>query len=147
MCKEYGGVAAVDTVDLDIAPGEFMTLLGPSGSGKSTTLNMIAGFVEPTSGEISLGGRRSRPLPPHRRGIGMVFQHYALFPHMTVAQNVEYPLKQRKIPGTSAGPGSPRRSGSSGWSISATAGRPSCPAGSSSGWRWPGRWCSGRRCC
>ena len=96
--KEYDGQPAVDSVSLDIAPGEFMTFLGPSGSGKTTTLNMIAGFVEPTAGEILLAGADISPMPPHRRGIGMVFQHYALFPHLTVAQNVGYPLRQRKVP-------------------------------------------------
>lgn len=93
-------VVAVDDVDLSIAPGEFITLLGPSGSGKTTTLNMIAGFVTPTSGRISIDDEVVNDIPPHKRAIGMVFQQYALFPHMTVAQNVEYPLKQRKIPKT-----------------------------------------------
>ncbi len=96
--KEYGGQVAVDMITLDIAPGEFMTFLGPSGSGKTTTLNMIAGFVQPSAGEIFMGGREISRVPCHKRGIGMVFQNYALFPHMTVEQNVAYPLKQRKVP-------------------------------------------------
>ncbi|MFM9146401.1 MAG: ABC transporter ATP-binding protein [Phycisphaerales bacterium] len=98
VTKAYGGdVVAVDDIYLTIAPGEFITLLGPSGSGKTTTLNMIAGFATPTSGRVSIDGQIVNDIPPHKRAIGMVFQQYALFPHMTVAQNVEYPLKQRKI--------------------------------------------------
>src|SRR5690606_30058058 len=89
---------AVDNINLDIASGEFMTLLGPSGSGKTTTLNMIAGFIRPTSGRVELDGRDVSRLPPHRRGLGMVFQHYALFPHLSVAENVAFPLRRRRVP-------------------------------------------------
>ncbi|MHC9295380.1 ABC transporter ATP-binding protein [Mycobacterium sp. LTG2003] len=98
LTKRYGDFTAVDAIDLEARPGEFLTLLGPSGSGKTTTLNMIAGFADVTSGELLIDGRAVTNLPPYKRNIGMVFQHYALFPHMTVAQNVEYPLRQRKIP-------------------------------------------------
>lgn len=94
--KRYGDYVAVESVDLRADPGEFLTLLGPSGSGKTTTLNMIAGFVTPTSGRIQLDGGKIDHLPPHKRNIGMVFQHYALFPHMTAFENVAFPLKQRK---------------------------------------------------
>ncbi|BBY26482.1 ABC transporter ATP-binding protein [Mycolicibacterium sediminis] len=97
LVKRYGSVTAVDAIDLDARPGEFLTLLGPSGSGKTTTLNMIAGFVDVTEGELSIDGSPVTDLPPYKRDIGMVFQHYALFPHMSVAQNVEYPLRQRSI--------------------------------------------------
>jgi putative spermidine/putrescine transport system ATP-binding protein len=97
LSKRFGAEWAVDGVTLDIAAGEFMTFLGPSGSGKTTTLNMIAGFESPSAGKVVLGGEDISRVPPHRRGIGMVFQHYALFPHMTVNQNVAYPLKQRKV--------------------------------------------------
>jgi putative spermidine/putrescine transport system ATP-binding protein len=97
LSKSFKGVKAVHDVTLEIAAGEFMTFLGPSGSGKTTTLNMISGFAQPTSGQIVLGDTDISRVPPHRRGIGMVFQHYALFPHMTVAQNVAYPLRQRKV--------------------------------------------------
>lgn len=100
LTKKYGSVTAVDSIDLDARPGEFLTLLGPSGSGKTTTLNMVAGFVDVTEGELLIDGSPVADLPPSRRNIGMVFQHYALFPHMTVADNVEYPLRQRKIPKT-----------------------------------------------
>jgi putative spermidine/putrescine transport system ATP-binding protein len=98
LCKSYGTVRAVDDVSLAIAPGEFMTLLGPSGSGKTTTLAMIAGLTQPSSGSILLDGRPLDPLPPYRRNIGMVFQNYALFPHMTVARNVAFPLEMRGTP-------------------------------------------------
>lgn len=97
VSKSFADVPAIHEVTLDIAAGEFMTLLGPSGSGKTTTLNVVAGFVQPTAGQIFLGDRDISMTPCHRRGIGMVFQSYALFPHMTVAQNVAYPLKQRKV--------------------------------------------------
>ncbi len=98
LCKRYGsGPLVVDHVNIDIAPGEFITLLGPSGSGKTTTLNMIAGFTDITSGSIRLGGRDIAPLPPHRREFGMVFQNYALFPHMTVEENLAFPLQVRRM--------------------------------------------------
>ncbi|MEJ2866458.1 ABC transporter ATP-binding protein [Actinomycetospora sp. OC33-EN08] len=99
LTKTFPGARspAVDTVDLDVAAGEFMTLLGPSGSGKTTTLNMIAGFEDVTSGRILLDDTDIARLPAHRRNLGMVFQSYALFPHMTAAQNVAFPLRQRKV--------------------------------------------------
>ncbi|MGX6447113.1 ABC transporter ATP-binding protein, partial [Patulibacter sp. S7RM1-6] len=97
LTKHYGDAVAVDGIDLEARPGEFLTFLGPSGSGKTTTLNMIAGFVDITAGELRIDDRPVQALPPHKRDIGMVFQHYALFPHMTVAENVAYPLKQRKV--------------------------------------------------
>ncbi|TQS43052.1 ABC transporter ATP-binding protein [Cryptosporangium phraense] len=99
VTKDYGlATPAVDGVSLAIEPGEFMTLLGPSGSGKTTTLNLIAGFETLTSGTIEFDGADVGALPPHKRNLGMLFQNYALFPHMTVAQNVAYPLKERKLP-------------------------------------------------
>ncbi len=97
--KTYDGeVLVVKHLDLDIRRGEFLTLLGPSGSGKTTSLMMLAGFEVPTHGEIRLAGQAINSLPPHKRNIGMVFQNYALFPHMTVAQNVAFPLEVRKLP-------------------------------------------------
>lgn len=96
VSKTYDGrVAVVDDLNLTVAEGEFLSLLGPSGSGKTTTLMMLAGFEEPTSGDITLSGRSLTQVPAHRREIGMVFQDYALFPHMTVADNLAYPLRLR----------------------------------------------------
>ncbi|MGF6507491.1 ABC transporter ATP-binding protein [Paraburkholderia sp. 32] len=98
VSKSYDGVhSVVEGLDLDVAHGEFVSLLGPSGSGKTTTLMMLAGFEAPTRGEIRLAGKRLDDKPPHRRDIGMVFQNYALFPHMTIAENVAFPLSVRKI--------------------------------------------------
>jgi spermidine/putrescine ABC transporter ATP-binding subunit len=96
--RRYGRVAAVAGVSLDVHSGEFLTLLGPSGSGKTTTLMMIAGFETPTSGDIAIDGKSVIAMPPYRRNIGMVFQSYALFPHLTVAENIGFPLKQRGVP-------------------------------------------------
>src|SRR5580658_6506385 len=95
--KRYGSVGAVCGVSLDIRSGEFLTLLGPSGSGKTTTLMMIAGFETPTGGDIAIDGTSVVAMPPYRRNIGMVFQNYALFPHLTVADNIGFPLKQRGV--------------------------------------------------
>jgi putative spermidine/putrescine transport system ATP-binding protein len=96
--KAYGDVVAVDGVDLGIEPGEFFTLLGPSGSGKTTTLRLIAGFERPDEGRIELGGDDVSNRPPYARDVNTVFQDYALFPHMTVAQNVEYGLRVKRVP-------------------------------------------------
>ncbi len=95
--KTYGDVVAVDGVDLIVAEGEFFTLLGPSGSGKTTTLRMIAGFEQPDSGRIVLGGEDITRRPPYARDVNTVFQDYALFPHMTVAENVGYGLKVKGV--------------------------------------------------
>ena len=96
--KRFGDIAAVDGVDIDIARGEFFTMLGPSGSGKTTTLRMIAGFERPDEGRIELGGADVSSRPPFDRPVNTVFQDYALFPHMTVQQNVEYGLRVKKMP-------------------------------------------------
>ena len=98
--KVYPGAAApaVDDLSLQVQAGEFLTLLGPSGSGKTTTLMLLAGFETPTAGQVRLDGRPIERLPPHQRGMGVVFQSYSLFPHMTVAQNVGFPLSVRKLP-------------------------------------------------
>jgi putative spermidine/putrescine transport system ATP-binding protein len=95
---DAGGVTAVDGVDLDIARGEFFSMLGPSGSGKTTMLRMVAGFERPTAGTVRLDGVDVTDLPPFERDVNTVFQDYALFPHMTVEQNVAYGLKVRKVP-------------------------------------------------
>jgi putative spermidine/putrescine transport system ATP-binding protein len=97
LTKRYGSFTAVADVSLRVERGEFLTLLGPSGSGKTTILMCIAGFVAPTAGAILLDGKDITPLPPERRDFGMVFQGYALFPHMTVAENVAFPLRVRKL--------------------------------------------------
>ena len=97
--KTYDGVnLIVRDLNLEIRRGEFLTLLGPSGSGKTTTLMMLAGFESPTAGEISLDGAPITRTPPHKRNFGMVFQNYALFPHMTVQQNIAFPLSVRGNP-------------------------------------------------
>ncbi len=130
LTKRYGEVVAVDGIDLDIAAGEFFTMLGPSGSGKTTTLRMIAGFEIPDSGTIELAGEDVSRLPPYDRPVNTVFQDYALFPHMTVLQNVEYGLMVKKVKkgerrrarGRCAGDGAAR-------TATATASRRSSPAG------------------
>jgi len=96
--KRYGDVVAVNDVSLDIAEHEFVTLLGPSGSGKTTILMTIAGFIKADNGRVFVDGKDITEIPPYRRNIGMVFQNYALFPHMTVYENIAYPLKMRRIP-------------------------------------------------
>jgi spermidine/putrescine ABC transporter ATP-binding subunit len=98
VVKSYGGAPAVDGISLALARGEFLTLLGPSGCGKTTLLNMIAGFFPPTSGEIWIAGKDVTRLAPHQRNTGVVFQNYALFPHMTVEQNVAFGLVERRVP-------------------------------------------------
>ena len=98
IVKRYGAVAAVDGVDLEIADGEFFTLLGASGSGKTTCLRLIAGFERPDAGRILLGGRDVTALPPAERDVNTVFQDYALFPHMTVAANIAYGLRVKRVP-------------------------------------------------
>jgi ABC-type Fe3+/spermidine/putrescine transport system ATPase subunit len=98
VVRRYGTFTAVDDVSLELSDGEFVTLLGPSGCGKTTTLRMVAGFIAPDSGEICFDDRRMNDVPPHRRNTAMVFQSYALFPHMTVAENVAFGLRMRKLP-------------------------------------------------
>ncbi len=103
LSKRYGAALALAPTDLEIEAGEFLTLLGPSGSGKTTLLNLTAGYVEPSSGRIFIGGRDVTDVPARRRNIGMVFQSYALFPHMNVAQNVGYGLTVRRLPKSEIG--------------------------------------------
>ena len=118
ISKRYGDVVAIDHVDLEVAPGEFFTMLGPSGSGKTTTLRMIAGFDVPDTGRVEIAGQDVTDLPAYDREVNTVFQDYALFPHMTVAENVEYGLRvagRRRRASAAAAP--PTRSR---WSASAT---------------------------
>ncbi|MBM3598249.1 MAG: ABC transporter ATP-binding protein [Alphaproteobacteria bacterium] len=98
LSRDYGDVQAVRNVDVTVAPGEFLTILGASGSGKTTTLMMIAGFVTPSEGEIRINGESILGRPPDKRNLGVVFQSYALFPHMNVADNVGFPLRMRNLP-------------------------------------------------
>jgi spermidine/putrescine transport system ATP-binding protein len=98
VSKRYGRQFALHETDLDVAEGEFFCLLGPSGSGKTTTLNLVGGFVAPTGGEIHIRGERVDRLPPHKRDVNTVFQSYALFPNMTVAQNIGFGLKMARLP-------------------------------------------------
>ena len=98
VTKTYGATTAVRNVTLEVARGEFFSLLGPSGCGKTTLLRMVSGFLEPTSGEILIGGRPMRGVPPHRRPTSLVFQHLALFPLMTVYDNIAFGLRMRKVP-------------------------------------------------
>lgn len=98
LTRIYGSFAALDNVDLSVRSGEFVTLLGPSGSGKSTLLNLISGMVQASSGTIEIDGRDATGLPTNRRGLGMVFQNYALMPHMTVFENIAFPLQVRRLP-------------------------------------------------
>ncbi|PTM42740.1 ABC transporter ATP-binding protein [Bosea sp. 124] len=97
ISKVFGTVTVVDALDFHVGRGEFVSLLGPSGSGKTTLLMMLAGFETPSGGSIHVDGRRVEHLPPHRREMGVVFQNYALFPHMTIAENVGFPLKMRGV--------------------------------------------------
>jgi spermidine/putrescine ABC transporter ATP-binding subunit len=97
LVKRYGSTLALDGVSLAVAPGEFFTLLGPSGCGKTTTLRSVAGFVTPDAGDVAINGATVTGIPPHRRRVGMVFQHYALFPHRTVVQNVGFGLRMQHV--------------------------------------------------
>ena len=96
VTKRFGAITALDEVSLVVARGELMTLLGPSGCGKTTLLNLVAGFLIPDSGEVAIAGRRMMELPAYRREIGIMFQNYALFPHMTVAANIGFGLQVRR---------------------------------------------------
>jgi putative spermidine/putrescine transport system ATP-binding protein len=103
VSKHYGDITAVDDVSLELARGEFLTMLGPSGSGKTTTLRMVAGFVSADAGKIELAGADVSKVPPHKRNIGVVFQNYALFPHMSALRNVAFPLESRGVSKKEAG--------------------------------------------
>ena len=108
LYRSYGDVKAVDGIDVEIGDGEFFSMIGPSGCGKTTTLRMIAGLVEPSAGRIEVHGRDVTALRPHRRPVNTVFQQYALFPHLSVFENVAFGLRERRTPAPSSPPGSPR---------------------------------------
>ena len=149
--KSYDGeTLVVKDLNLSIGKGEFLTMLGPSGSGKTTCLMMLAGFETATHGEIKLDGRPINNIPPHKRGIGMVFQNYALFPHMTIAENLAFPSagawheqgRHRREGAARSGHGADghRR-------VRGPPPRTTCRADSSSAWRWRGRWSSSPSWC
>ncbi|TPW11908.1 MAG: ydcT [Acidimicrobiaceae bacterium] len=96
VTKRFGTMVAVDRLNLHVQPGEFLSLLGPSGCGKTTTLRMLAGFEQPDEGFIRISGEYVQGIPPYKRDVNTVFQHYGLFPHMTVAENVAYGLRQKR---------------------------------------------------
>src|SRR5437899_6433509 len=98
LTKRYGDVAAVEGLSLEVQPSELVSLLGPSGCGKTTTLRLIAGFLRPTAGVVRIGDTVVNDWPPHQREIGLVFQNYALFPHMTVLDNIAFGLRMRRVP-------------------------------------------------
>ena len=145
--KRYGDVVALADLDLVVRAGEFFTLLGPSGSGKTTLLRLIAGFERPDGGRIELGGSDVTQVPPYARNVNTVFQDYALFPHMTVAQNIEYGLRVRHVSRA-------ERREKVGRALEMVrlpglGGRkpPSSPGASASAWRWPGPSSTSPRCC
>ena len=149
VTKRFGATAAVDDVSLDIFEREFFCLLGPSGCGKTTLMRMLAGFETPSAGRIILGGQDLAGVPPYRRPVNMMFQSYALFPHMSVEKNIAFGLKQD---GHAAGAEIARRASPRccSWCSSRalpSASRTSSPAASASAWRSPARSPSGRRCC
>jgi putative spermidine/putrescine transport system ATP-binding protein len=98
VSRHFGSVVALERIDLDIQSGEFFTLLGPSGSGKTTCLRLIAGFEQPTNGHIELYGQTMEGIPPYERDVNTVFQDYALFPHMSVGENIAYGLMIKRVP-------------------------------------------------
>ena len=146
VTKTYrGGVNGVDGLSLHIEDGEFMVLVGPSGCGKSTALRSIAGLEEITGGTISIGGRVVNEVPPKDRDVAMVFQNYALYPHMSVEQNLEFGLQQRKTPRQEITRRVTEVARLLGIEQYLGRKRPRCPAGSASGSPWDGRSCASRR--
>ena len=147
VSRHFGLVKAVDRVSLDIHDGEFFTMLGPSGSGKTTCLRLIAGFERPDGGQILLQGKDVSNLPPYERDVNTVFQDYALFPHMSVGENVAYGLMVRKVPRLERDRRAAEMLDLVQLSGLAEGGPPSSPADSASGWPWPEPWSITRGCC
>lgn len=145
LSKRYGDFIALAPTDLDVAQGEFLTLLGPSGSGKTTLLSLIAGLAQPDAGTVRINDADVTHGAPYERDIGMVFQNYALFPHMTVAENIAFPLQMRRTDTKSVHKRVMQALEMVHLPHLADAIRASCQAGSSSASRWPAAWCTGRR--
>src|SRR5271154_4842695 len=145
--KRYGDFAALDNVDFEVPAGSLTALLGPSGSGKSTLLRAIAGLDQPDSGTITINGRDVTRVPPQRRDIGFVFQHYAAFKHMTVRDNVAFGLKIRRRPKAEVAEKVDNLLKIVGLSGFQAATPTNSPAASASAWRWRVRWRWTRKCC
>ena len=146
--KQFGAMEALKQISLDVRDGEFVALLGPSGCGKTTLLRIVAGLETQTAGRVLIGGRDVSTLPPRARGLAMVFQNYAVFPHMTVRQNVAFGLHDAEGRCRSHHKAGAALGGADAYrGCCSTAIRRSCPAGSGSALPWRGRWPSSRRCC
>ena len=143
VTKQFpGGTFALDDLSLEVPDGEFLILVGPSGCGKSTALRLIAGLDKPTSGQISIGDRVVNGISPRDRDIAMVFQNYALYPHMTVQRNLAFGLRERRTPKREI----ERRVSEIAAVLSLGELLKRRPAASGSGWRWAARWCASPRC-
>ena len=140
VSKHFAGIAAVERVSLDIFAGEFFALLGPSGCGKTTLLRLLAGFEMPDEGRILLAGEDIARVPPYRRPVNMMFQSYALFPHLTVEGNVAFGSSRKRFPSPRSRPVSRRCSSWCASKASPSASRISSPAGSANAWRSRARW-------
>ena len=148
VTKRFGEYTAVDDISLTIEQGEFFSLLGPSGCGKTTTLRMLAGFEVPTEGSILLEGQPVENVPPYKRDVNMVFQSYALFDHLDIADNVAFGLRRKKVPKDEIRAAGRRRARARRPQRARRARAPtSSPAASASALRSRARWSTGRRCC